>query len=894
MSQEQWNERLARYQCLEPLLAGRRVLEVGCGTGRAAEHLAELAVQVDAIDTSTLVLQQARRHHVRANLEFSVAEPDRLDFPADAFDVVLVPELQRWFTRGGLIPELRRVLAPGGVCVFAVPSADSDSNTAGLSYNDFIEYLAQGFNQVRLLGEVPFRGTIMADFEPDDELVPELDCTLVDEDEPPLAYLAICGDDPVAAIGYTVVQLPGGAGGSNEDLDRLRLELDHTRQQLRQTEARADEWAQKAESATAQTMAQAAQLEASSVQIQQMENELQIRRGAELDPDVDLVVAHTQLKVERDDLLARIAELEAFRAERQEEAGGSVELEELQQKLAEAERRVLEASTRGRAEVTATRRELRDQVETTKRVEEELGAVRKALDEARALLARRAEPASDEEEAAILREELEATKSELQQTVEASRARIAELDAELARARKRAGESSSAAGDDEVEPLRRWVDSLTRQVEVERARADAERERADQAVVEAAEDRGRKALEHERVETALQAVDEQRRRAETAEQRCDGLIVRIEQGVAELSKLHERVAELQALRQSERWRIDELTGRLRECQGRLATSEQSKVVADEWRREPTNRDDVELKQRLLAADAARSDAEERVVASERETMRLRDLLKSRSVEVVAAAGAGDPMADVLRGDLERAEARIVTLEGRCDTLLAEAQRAATVAQQTREELSAVAAGKGFDAELQTELSELRQQAGRVVELEDELAKVREEQGRTTARTDGAKPAVSPAPEELRRQAALFRQTQRAHAALEDELASTRQALEDLRRRTTPSENTEGEWQGEELLIVRERQVDALLAGALQHKQQSDQLLRRLDELEGLAAELNKERVALEQELAAAQVVTVQERERAEDYRQALTEQGRQLAQVEGLLLRERAGRGDHR
>lgn len=892
MSQEQWNERLARYQCLEPLLADRRVLEVGCGTGRAAEHLAELAAQVDAIDTSTLVLQQARRHHVRANLEFSVAEPDRLDFPTDAFDVVLVPELQRWFTRGGLIPELRRVLAPGGVCVFAVPSADSDTNTAGLSYTDFIEYLAQGFNQVRLLGEVPFRGTIMADFEPDDELVPELDCTLVEEDEPPLAYLAICGDDPVAAIGYTVVQLPGGAGGSSEDLERLRLELDHARQQLRQTEARADEWAQKAESATAQTMAQAAQLEASSVQIQQMENELLIRRGAELDPDVDLVVAHTQLKAERDDLLARIAELEAFRAERQE-AASSVELEELQQKLAEAERRVLEASTRGRAEVTATRRELRDQVEATKRLEEELGAVRKALDEARELLARRAEPASDEEEAAILREELEATKSELQQTVEASRARIAELDVELARARKRAGEGS-AAGDDEVEPLRRWVDSLTRQVEVERARADAERERADQAVVEAAEDRGRKALEHERAEAALEAVEQQRRRAETAEQRCDGLIVRIEQGVAELSKLHERVAELQALRQSERWRIDELTGRLRECQGRLATNEQSKVGAEEWRREPTHRDDAELKQRLLAADAARSEAEQRVAASERETTRLRDLLKSRSAEVVAAAGAGDPMADVLRGDLQRAEARIVTLEGRCDTLLAEAQRAAAAAQQTREELSAVAAGKGQTAELQTELSELRQQAERVVELEDELAKVREEQGRTTARADGAKPAVSPAPEELRRQAALFRQTQRAHAALEDELASTRQALEDLRRRTTPSENAEGEWQGEELLIVRERQVDALLAGALEHKQQSDQLLRRLDELEGLAAELNKEREALEQELAAAQGVTTQERERAEDYRQALIEQGRQLAQVEGLLLRERAERGDHR
>lgn len=96
---------------------GKHVLEVGCGTGRAAWELVTRygANSVHAIDVDIQVVTGAFRRYHHPQILFTVADATMLPFPADTFDVVLgfgllhhVPDWQ------AAVEEVARVLRPGG------------------------------------------------------------------------------------------------------------------------------------------------------------------------------------------------------------------------------------------------------------------------------------------------------------------------------------------------------------------------------------------------------------------------------------------------------------------------------------------------------------------------------------------------------------------------------------------------------------------------------------------------------------------------------------------------------------------------------------------------------------------------------------------------------------
>jgi ubiquinone/menaquinone biosynthesis C-methylase UbiE len=100
-------------------LRGRRVLEVGCGTGQLAAALAERAsAKVWAVDPEQAMLELAARRVPRGvGLERAGAE--RLPFRAGSFERVVLRLVVHLLDRGRAVPELRRVLAPGGRAVVA-------------------------------------------------------------------------------------------------------------------------------------------------------------------------------------------------------------------------------------------------------------------------------------------------------------------------------------------------------------------------------------------------------------------------------------------------------------------------------------------------------------------------------------------------------------------------------------------------------------------------------------------------------------------------------------------------------------------------------------------------------------------------------------------------------
>jgi SAM-dependent methyltransferase len=94
------------------LRGGARVLDVGAGTGKLTRGLVALGLDVVAVEPGAAMLDQLRLAVPAAEAHEGSAESIPL---ADAsLDAVFAGQAYHWFDRERALPELRRVLRPGG------------------------------------------------------------------------------------------------------------------------------------------------------------------------------------------------------------------------------------------------------------------------------------------------------------------------------------------------------------------------------------------------------------------------------------------------------------------------------------------------------------------------------------------------------------------------------------------------------------------------------------------------------------------------------------------------------------------------------------------------------------------------------------------------------------
>jgi 2-polyprenyl-6-hydroxyphenyl methylase/3-demethylubiquinone-9 3-methyltransferase len=97
----------------------QRVLDLGCGAGFLANHLAALGHHVTGIDTTLENLGVARAHDATQTATYEPGDACALHFPDRSFDVVCAMDLLEHVTEPDrLIAEAGRVLRPGGVFFF--------------------------------------------------------------------------------------------------------------------------------------------------------------------------------------------------------------------------------------------------------------------------------------------------------------------------------------------------------------------------------------------------------------------------------------------------------------------------------------------------------------------------------------------------------------------------------------------------------------------------------------------------------------------------------------------------------------------------------------------------------------------------------------------------------
>ena len=111
---------LCAYRLAATLGQGRRMLEVGCGSGYGAYYLAHVASQVTAVDLDTKAISQAQRLFRRSNLDYRVMDARRLGLSDGAFDVIGTFQVIEHIPEPDLLDFVRglaRLLTPAGVLV---------------------------------------------------------------------------------------------------------------------------------------------------------------------------------------------------------------------------------------------------------------------------------------------------------------------------------------------------------------------------------------------------------------------------------------------------------------------------------------------------------------------------------------------------------------------------------------------------------------------------------------------------------------------------------------------------------------------------------------------------------------------------------------------------------
>ncbi len=124
VEEDLWAEHFSRYAFARRFASGKRVIDIGCGTGYGTAELAREAARAVGVDVNAEAVAYAAAHYGSGpNTNYLAASASALPFADASFDLATVFEviehLSDWRT---LLAEARRVLRPDGVLLISTPN----------------------------------------------------------------------------------------------------------------------------------------------------------------------------------------------------------------------------------------------------------------------------------------------------------------------------------------------------------------------------------------------------------------------------------------------------------------------------------------------------------------------------------------------------------------------------------------------------------------------------------------------------------------------------------------------------------------------------------------------------------------------------------------------------
>lgn len=149
---------LAAYRFAAGLVAGKRVLDAGCGDGLGTRFLARVAREVVGVDASARAIAACRATWRVGNLRFEQGDVATDAIPGGTYEVVVCLQLLEHLREPrGLLARLRQALDPGGMLVLSTPNRLRSVSENPFHVHEYtapeLAYLLKGsFSRVSLLG----------------------------------------------------------------------------------------------------------------------------------------------------------------------------------------------------------------------------------------------------------------------------------------------------------------------------------------------------------------------------------------------------------------------------------------------------------------------------------------------------------------------------------------------------------------------------------------------------------------------------------------------------------------------------------------------------------------------------------------------------------------------
>ncbi len=118
---------IALYQFAAAFCTGKNALDAASGLGFGSYLLAFKARHVTGVEIETNVIEYAKAHYIKDNLNFILADATAMNFDDGMFDVIVSLETFEHIPPDKALPfikELKRVLKPRGTLIISTPNHD--------------------------------------------------------------------------------------------------------------------------------------------------------------------------------------------------------------------------------------------------------------------------------------------------------------------------------------------------------------------------------------------------------------------------------------------------------------------------------------------------------------------------------------------------------------------------------------------------------------------------------------------------------------------------------------------------------------------------------------------------------------------------------------------------